>query len=68
MQIGYSENTLLFQIVMQTQEIESEAKWLRHYAQLPQTEVECIEDCVRNIEDSLKAIKENLEYLKGEEM
>jgi hypothetical protein len=66
MQIGFSERTLLSQITMQTQDIESETKWLRHYAALG--EVECIEDCIRNIEESLVAIKGNLEYLKGEKL
>lgn len=66
MQIGFSERTLWKQINHAYEEIESEVKWLNHYIALG--EVECVEDCIRNIEDSLVAIKGNLEYLKGEKL
>lgn len=67
MQIGYSEETLLLGIIHQAQEIVSEGRWLEYYAHTP-ADIECVEDCVHNIEDCLKAIKENLENLKGESL
>ena len=36
--------------------------------QFDPADIECVEDCVHNIEDCLKAIKENLENLKGESL
>lgn len=66
MQIGYSENTLWRNIDRQQLEIRDEADWLNHY--IATQELECVEDCVRNIMDSCKAIMENLEYLKGKEL
>ena len=64
MQIGYSEETLRFNISKQIAEIESEIKWLKYYYH--QKDNECMEDCARNIQDSLIAILENVENLKGE--
>lgn len=64
--IAYSEKTLWSNIDKQQLAIIDEANWMNHY--IATAEIECVEDCVRNIEDSLKAIKENLELLKGEEM
>lgn len=68
MKIGYSEPTLLAGIIKQAQDIASEARWLEYYSHcaVSDTTVGCLEDCVRNIEDSLVAIKENIEHLKGE--
>lgn len=66
MQIGYSEKTLWRNINHQYEEIDSELKWLNHY--IATGEVECVEDCAKNIIDSCKAILENIEHLKGEVM
>ncbi len=66
MQIGYSEDTLLLNIIRQAQEIASEARWMEYYGH--NSDTECIEDCVRNIQDSLKAILEDIDYLKGESL
>lgn len=66
MQIGYSENTLRMNICKQFPEIESEYRWLKYYFQ--KKEWDCVEDCVRNIQDSLNAILENTENLKGESL
>ena len=66
MEIGYSVPTLWRNINRQWEEIESETQWLNHY--IATNEIECVEDCVRNIADSCKAILENIEYLKGEQM
>lgn len=63
MQIGYSEKTLWRNINHQYEEIDSELKWLNHY--IATGEVECVEDCAKNIIDSCKAILENIEHLKG---
>lgn len=64
MQIGYSEETLRMNICKQFPEIESEYKWMKYY--FHQKDWDCVEDCVRNIQDSLCAIRENVENLKGE--
>lgn len=66
MEIGYSEQTLWNNIAKQLGEIQSEHDWAAHYKHTG--EVECVEDCVRNIADACKAILENIEHLKGEEM
>ena len=44
----------------QYEEIDSELKWLNHY--IATGEVECVEDCAKNIIDSCKAILENIEH------
>lgn len=64
--IGYSEETLWSAIKKQIQEIENEKQWLRLYA--VEKDIDCVEDCVRNIMDSCKAIMENIEHLKGEKL
>lgn len=64
--IGYDTKTLWRNINRQYEEIDSELKWLNHY--IATGETECVEDCVRNIMDSCKAIMENIEHLKGEEL
>lgn len=64
MQIGYGEDTLRASIRKQFADIESEYKWMKYY--FYQKEWECVEDCARNIEDSLRAIKEDVDNLKGE--
>lgn len=64
MQIGYSEETLKSNINKQFDEIESEYKWMLHY--YSQKDWDCVEDCARNIQDSLAAILENTDNLKGE--
>lgn len=66
MQIGYSEDTLRWNICKQFPNIESEYRWLIYYFQ--KKDWECVEDCVRNIQDSLVAIQENVNNLKGEEI
>ena len=66
MQIGYSEKTLWSMINKQWESIEDEINWMNHYIAIG--DVECVEDCTRNIADSCKAILENIEYLKGEKM
>lgn len=64
MQIGYSEDTLRMDICKQIADIESEFNWMKYY--FNQKDWDCVEDCVRNIQDSLAAIKEDADYLKGE--
>lgn len=64
--IGYSESTLWQNIAKQQESICDEADWLNHYAATQ--ELDCVEDCVRNIMDSCKAIMENIENLRGEKM
>ena len=66
MQIGYSEETLWSAIKKQTQEVENEKQWLRCY--ILEKDLDSIEDCAKNIIDSCKAILENIEHLKGEEI
>lgn len=66
MQIGYGEQTLWKAIDKQWQFIEDELAWMNHYIAIG--EVFDVEDCVKNIQDSLDAIKENLENLKGESL
>lgn len=62
--IGVSEKTLWAQINKQWESIDSEVKWLNHY--IATGEVECVEDCARNILESCQAILENTDSLKGE--
>lgn len=64
--IGYSEDTLWNNITKQLSEIQSERDWAVHYKHIE--EVECLEDCVRNIIYSCTAIIEDLEHLKGEKL
>lgn len=66
MTIGYSIGTLWQNINRQYEEIDSEMSWLNHY--IATGEVECVEDCIRNIMDSCKDILENTKHLKGEEL
>jgi hypothetical protein len=66
MQIGYSEDTLRMDICKQFADIESEFKWMKYY--FNQKDWDCVEDCVRNIQDSPKAILEDIDYLKGESL
>lgn len=66
MQIGYSEETLRLDVCKQFADIESEFNWMMHY--FHQKDWDCVEDCVRNIQDSLRAISEDVEYLKGEKL
>ena len=66
MQIGYSEDTLRMNICKQFADIESEYKRMKYY--FHQKDWDCVEDCVRNIQDSLRAISENVENLKGEKL
>ena len=63
--IGYSEQTLWLNITKQMVETQSEMKWMQYY--IARAEVDCVEDCVRNIMDSCKAIMENIENLRGEQ-
>ena len=64
--IGYNPKDLWRQIAKQQLEIRDEADWLNHYTATE--EIECVEDCVRNIMDSCTAILENIEHLKGKEI
>ena len=64
MQIRYSEDTLRMNVCKQFTDIESEFNWMMHY--FHQKDWDCVEDCVKNIQDSLRAISENVENLKGE--
>ena len=64
--IASSEETLYNDIKKQLGDIQSEHDWAVHYRH--QKDVECLEDCVRNIMDSCTAIMESIENLKGEEM
>ena len=64
--IASSEETLYNDIKKQLGDIQSEHDWAVHYRH--QKDVECLEDCVRNIMDSCKAIMESIENLKGEEL
>ena len=66
MEIGYSVETLRFNLAKKLVDIEDEAKWLRYYYQ--QKDNECMEDCIKNIQDSLTAMLEDIEMLKSEEM
>jgi Mg2+ and Co2+ transporter CorA len=66
MEIGYSIETLRFNLANKLVDVESETRWLRHYYQ--QKDSECMEDCIRNIQDSLTAMLEDIELLKGENM
>ena len=68
MEIGYSEETLRNNIIYQVEQIGEESEWLANYIATEPANVECIEDGVKNILDSCKAILENIEYLKGEKM
>lgn len=51
-------------ICKQFADIESEFKWMKYY--FNQKDWDCVEDCARNIQDSLRAISEDVEHLKGE--
>lgn len=66
MQIGYDVRTLWRQIAHQYEEIQSETDWLNHYVAIES--INDVENCAKNIADSCKAILENIEYLKGEEL
>ena len=66
MQIGYSEDTLRFDICKQFADIESELKWIKYY--FNQKDWDCVEDCVKNIQMSLDAILEDTDNLKGESL
>lgn len=66
MDIGYSPETLWLNVCRQMCDIKSESDWLQYYT--ARNEVECVEDCVRNIMDSCTAIMENIEHLKGEKL
>ena len=68
MEIGYSEETLRNNIICQVEQIGEESEWLAYYFATAPASVECIEDSVKNILDSCKAILENIEHLKGEKM
>ena len=70
MEIGYSVPTLLNDIIKQAQEIASEARRVEYYSHCQQNaeQIADIENCVLNIEQALENIKENLQYLKDEEM
>ncbi len=68
--IASSVSTLLNDIIKQAQNIASEARWMEYYCHAQQNEdqIGAIEDVVFCIEESLKAIKESIEDLKGEEL
>jgi hypothetical protein len=50
------------------EQIGEESEWLANYVATEPASVECIEDSVKNILDSCKAILENIEHLKGKSM
>ena len=62
--IGYGEETLWRLINHQWEIIDDEVNWMNHYIAIG--EVECVEDCARNILESCQAILENTAHLKGE--
>ena len=64
--IGYNPKDLWRQITKQLGEIQSEHDWAVHYKHTE--EVECLEDCIRNIMDSCTGILENIKNLKGEDL
>lgn len=64
--IGYDTKALWRNINHQYEEIADEADWLNHY--IATADIDYVEDCVRNIMDSCKAILENAENLKGKEL
>lgn len=64
MEIGYSVETLRFNLAKKLMDIKDETKWLGYYYQ--QKDNECMEDCIRNIQDSLVAMLEDIEMLKGD--
>ena len=64
--IGYNPKDLWRQIAKQLGEIQGEHDWAVHYKHTE--EVECLEDCIRNIMDSCTGILENIENLKGEDL
>ena len=66
MEIGYSVKTLWSNINHQWEQIDSEVRWLNHYIDVG--DIECVEDCVREIEGSLAVIKTATEMLKSEDM
>lgn len=70
MEIGYSVPTLFGAIIKQAQDIANEARCMEIYANAQQDidQIGAIEDTVFCIEQALIAVKENIEYLKGEEM
>ena len=67
MEIGYSDSTLLLNIIRLAQGIADEARWMEYYAHTP-AERECISDCAHNIAENLTLIKESLDYLNSKEM
>lgn len=64
MEIGYSIETLRFNLAKKLVDVEDETKWLRYHYQ--QKDNESMEDCIRYIQDSLTAMLEDIEMLKGE--
>ena len=64
MQIGYSEDTLRMNICKQFADIESEFNWMKYY--FHQKDWDCVEDCARIIQESLNAVLENVDNLKGD--
>jgi hypothetical protein len=64
--IACSEQTLYSSIAKQLGDIQSEHDWAVHYRHTK--ELECLEDCVRNIIDSCKVILENIDDLNGEKL
>ena len=66
MEIGYSDKTLWSNINHQWVQIDGEVRWLKHYIAIG--DIECVEDCVREIESALAVIKSATEMLKSEEM
>ena len=70
MKIGYSVPTILCQIIRQSQDIASEARWIQFYAHSEQTatQIADIENSVAEIKNSLLAIECELHNLKGEDL
>lgn len=66
MQIGYSEETLRMNVCKQFTNIESEFNWMMHY--FHQKDWDCVEECVKMIQEMLDAILEDVDNLKGENL
>lgn len=62
--IAASEKTLWYEINHNWEQIQDEVNWMNHY--IATGEVECVEDCVRNIADSCNAILEHTADLKSD--
>ena len=65
--VASSAETLWAQIKKYAIAIQDEAKWLEYYATQPYDEA-CVEDCTTIIMETCKAVLENLEDLRSDEV